>query len=75
MIIIRFNPTGNLNWYILQKNITIYGQIITDGELVVKAQQLSTMQVYTNCYWNQKPKQYFITVSTHKILNPQLEVN
>ena len=30
--------------YTLQENTTIYGQIITDGELFVKAQYLCCMQ-------------------------------
>ena len=36
--------------YILQENTTIDGQIITAGELVVKAQYLCSMQVDTNWY-------------------------
>ena len=36
----------------IQENKTIYGQIITAGELVVKAQYLYSMQVDTNWYWN-----------------------
>ena len=33
------------------------------------------MQIGTNWYWNQQPKQHFITVPTRTILHPQLEVN
>ena len=33
------------------------------------------MQVDTNWYWNQHPQHYVITVTTHTILHPQLEVN
>ena len=33
------------------------------------------MQVDTNWYWNQHPKNYIITVPTCKILHPQLELN
>ena len=36
--------------YTLQDNKTIDGQIITAGELVVKAQYLSYFQVDINCY-------------------------
>ena len=61
--------------YTLQNNTTIYGQIITSGELVVKTQYICSMQVDTNWYWNQQPKHHVITVSTCKILYPQLEVN
>ena len=61
--------------YILQENTTIDGQIITSGELVVKAQYLCYIQVDTNWYWNQQPKHHVITVPTHTIIHPQLEVN
>ena len=43
--------------------------------MVVKAQYLCYMQVDTNCYWNQQPKQHVITVPTRTILHPKLEVN
>ena len=33
------------------------------------------MQIYTNWYWNQQPKQHVIAVPTRTILHPQLEVN
>ena len=33
------------------------------------------MQVYTNWYWNQHPQHHVITVPTHTILHPGLEVN
>ena len=36
--------------YKLQENTTIYGQIITAGELVVKEKYLCSVQVYTNWY-------------------------
>ena len=36
--------------YTLQDNTTIDGQIITAGELVVKAQYISSMQLDTNWY-------------------------
>ena len=61
--------------YTLQGNITTAGKIITDGELVVKAQYICSMQVDTNWYWNQQHKQNFITIPTPTILHPQLEVN
>ena len=50
--------------YKLQENTTIYGQIITVGELVVKEKYLCSMQVDTNWYWNQQPKHHVITVPT-----------
>ena len=34
--------------YTLQDNTTIYGQIITVGKLVAKAQNICYMQVHTN---------------------------
>ena len=43
--------------------------------MVVKAQYLCSMQVDTNWYWNQHPRQHVITVPTRTILHPQLEVN
>ena len=43
--------------------------------MVVTAQYLCSMELATTWYWNQKPKQYVITVPTHTILHPQLEVN
>ena len=58
--------------YTLQENTTIYGQIITAGELVDKAQYLCSMKIYTNWYWNQQPKHHIITVPTHTILHPKL---
>ena len=61
--------------YTIQDNTTIDGQIITSGELVVKAQYLCYMQVDTNWYWNQHPQHHVITVPTRTILHPQLEVN
>ena len=33
------------------------------------------MQIYTNWYWNQQPKQHVIKIPTCTILHPQLEVN
>ena len=61
--------------YTLQGKKTIYGQIITAVELVVKAQYICSLQIDTNWYWNQQPKHYVITVPTRTILHPQLEVN
>ena len=46
------------------------GQIITAGELFVKAQYICSVQVDTNWYWNQQPKQHVITVPTHIIRHP-----
>ena len=43
--------------------------------MVVKEQYLYYMQVDTNWYWNQQPKQHVITVPTQTILHPQLEGN
>ena len=47
--------------YKLQGNTTIDGQIITAGELVVKAQYLCYVQIDTNWYWNQQPKHHVMT--------------
>ena len=61
--------------YKLQENTSIDGQIITAGELVVKAKYICSMQIDTNWYWNQQPKHHVVTVPTRTILHPQLEVN
>ena len=61
--------------YTLQENTTIDGQIITAGELVVKAKYLCSMQIDTNWYWNKQPKHHVIIVPTRTLLHPQLEVN
>ena len=61
--------------YTLQDNTTIYGQIIADRELVVKARYLIYMRVDNNWYWNQNLQQHVITVPTDIILHPRLEVN
>ena len=61
--------------YTLQDNTTIDGQIITAGELVVKAQYISSMKVDTNWYWNQHPQQHVIKVPTPTIINPPIEVD
>ena len=42
--------------YTLQYNTTIDKKIITAGELVAKAKYLFSMQVHTNWYWNQLPR-------------------
>ena len=61
--------------YTLQENTTIDRQIINSGELVVKAQYLCSIQMDTNCYCTQQPKDHFTTVPTCTILHPKLEVN
>ena len=42
--------------YTLQENTTIDGKFITAGELVAKVQYICSVQVRTNCYWDQQPK-------------------
>ena len=61
--------------YNIQENTTIDGQIITAGELVVKAQYICSMQVDTTWYCNQQPKHHVSTVPTRTIIHPQLESN
>ena len=61
--------------YTLQENTTTDGQIITAGELVVKAKYICSMQIDNTWYWNLQPKQHVITVPTRTILHPQLEFN
>ena len=43
--------------YKLQNNITIDGQVISAGELFVKAQYICSMQENTNWYWRLQPLQ------------------
>ena len=59
--------------YTLQNNTTIYGQFISAGGLVFKAQYLSSMQENTNWYWKQKPLQLPIIFPTLTILHPRLD--
>ena len=61
--------------YTLQGKTTIDGQIITAGEVFVKAKYLCSMQVETNWYCHQQPKHHVITLPTGTIPHPQLEVN
>ena len=56
--------------YTIQDNTKIDGKIINAGELDAKEQYLCSMQLDTNCYWNQHPHQNSIIVPTHKILHP-----
>ena len=58
----------------LKNNTTIYGQVISAGGLVVKAQHLWSMQENTNWCWKQQPLQKTITVPTCTILHPRLDV-
>ena len=53
---------------------TINGQIISSGELVVKAYFFFSMQEYTNWYWKQQPLQQTIIFPTHTIIHPCLNV-
>ena len=59
----------------IQKIITIYGQVISAGELVVKAQYIRSMQENANWYWEQQTLQQTIMVPTHKIIHPRLDVD
>ena len=61
--------------YTLQVNTKIDRKIITAGELLVKEQYLSSMQVDTNWYWDPHPQHHVTIVPTRKILHPRLEVN
>ena len=60
--------------YTLQNNITIDGQVISAGELVVKAQYICSIQGNTDWYWKQQPLQHTIMVPTRTILHPCLYV-
>ena len=58
--------------YTLQYNTTIDIQIITAGDLVVKAQYICSTEVENNWYWDQQPQHNVITVPALTILHPQL---
>ena len=58
--------------YTLKENTTIDGKIITAWELVVKSQYIFSMQVDTNWYWNQQPKQHVIIVPKLTILQAHM---
>ena len=60
--------------YTLQDNKKVDGQMITDGESVVKAQYICSMQVDINCYWNQHHQHHVITVPTPTINHPLIEI-
>ena len=60
--------------YTLQNNTTIYGKVISSGELVVRAQYISSTQENTNWYWKQQPLQQTVIVPTRTILRPHLYV-
>ena len=60
--------------YTLQNDTTIYGQVISAGELVVKSQYLFSMQEKTNWYWKQQPLQQNIMVQTLTIIHVRLDV-
>ena len=58
----------------LQNNTTIYGKVISAGELFVTAQYLCSIQENTNWYRKQQPMQQTIIVPTRTILHPRLDV-
>ena len=60
--------------YTLESNTKIDIQVISAGELVVKAKYLCSIQENTNWYWKQQPLQQTIIIPTHTILHPRIEV-
>ena len=60
--------------YTLQNNTIIDVQVISAGELVVKAQYLCSMQENTNWYWKQQPLQHTIIFPTRTIIYPHIDV-
>ena len=60
--------------YTLQNNTTIDGQVISAGELFVKAQYLCSMQENINWYWKQQPLQQTIISPTCTRIHPRLDV-
>ena len=60
--------------YTLQEDTTCYGQIISSGELVVKAHYLSCTQEDTNWYLEHKNQKKIIIVLTRTIVHPCLDI-
>ena len=60
--------------YTLQNNTTMYGQVISAGELVVNAQYLCYIQENTNWYWKQKPLKKTLIVPTRTLIHSRLDV-
>ena len=60
--------------YTLQNDTTIYGQVISAGESVVKAQYLCSMQEKPNWYWKHQPLQQTSIAPARKILYTCLNV-
>ena len=58
----------------LQNNTKTDGQVISDSELVVKAQYLCSMQENTNWHWRKQPLQQTTIFPTRTILHPRLDV-
>ena len=58
--------------YTLQNKTNIYGQVISAGELVVKAQYLCSIPENTNWYCKQQPLQQTIIVPTRTILHNEI---
>ena len=60
--------------YTLKNNTTIDRQIVTFGELVIKAQYLCYIQDRNNWYWGQYPQQQAIIFPTFTIIYSRLDV-
>ena len=60
--------------YTLQENTTVYGKIITSGELVVKQQYICSIKESTNWFWDRHPQQQVITVPIRTTITPQIGV-
>ena len=60
--------------YRLQEDTTCEGEMISSGELFVKAQYCICMQENTNWYWEYKNQQQVIISPTQTVVNPCLYV-
>ena len=60
--------------YTLKNNTQIYGQAISAGELVVKAQYVCSMQEDTDWYWKKQSLKHTIIFPALTIIHPRLDV-
>ena len=62
------------NPYTLQQDITVDGQVLQQGEQVVDACYLSSMQNNTHWYWEPERQPQLVKVCVRTIVHPMLDV-